>query len=326
MPYSKDQCTEIIKDAILKSQNGLSVEYTKFDFKAKWYDLNNEKQQNDFIKDSSAMANTFGLDGLIVIGFDEKSKEFHQTKFAYSGYNDTSRIYSLLSKRLSVPFAIDIWDESIDGNNLSVIHIPPSLEKPHVILADKKFDKDGTQSGKEDQRIYVRHGSTNRLATSYDLELMFYDRKNIIPEYSIESYIKLNHGFAVNPVRMADDHFRFKVPVNFIFENIGRRPVMIDRIGLILDNGSSVAEDAIYLSPGFDESFQGLSIVPGGLMQKTVLLSTKVEKRVWISDEKSWPFAYHRFLKAPHTYSSDSVTLHLHNGTVIESKLTILRM
>lgn len=45
------------------------------DFKTKWYDLTNETEINEFVKDTSAIANTPGLHGFIVIGYGELVEE-----------------------------------------------------------------------------------------------------------------------------------------------------------------------------------------------------------------------------------------------------------
>jgi hypothetical protein len=79
-----------VKSAITQLISGLKVENLKFDFKLLWYILNEQKGKSEFIKDSSAIANTFGPDGFIVIGYDDRKKAFSGAGFDNSGIPDSS--------------------------------------------------------------------------------------------------------------------------------------------------------------------------------------------------------------------------------------------
>ena len=77
---------------------------------------------------------------------------------------------------------------------MSILHIPPSFDKPHLIKNYKN------EKGREEQhRIFVRHGSTTRLANKYDIDFMNYDKKNLVPEYRINlsSYVD---GWYLKPI------------------------------------------------------------------------------------------------------------------------------
>lgn len=54
-----------VKSIIYQSKEGLNKEYSKFDFKKEWCNLKELKGINEFLKDTSAIANTFGPDGYI---------------------------------------------------------------------------------------------------------------------------------------------------------------------------------------------------------------------------------------------------------------------
>src|SRR5690606_23865125 len=116
-------------------------------------------------------------------------------------------------------------DVEIDDNPLSVIHIPPSIDKPHVIRLYQTFEKDGNLKKEEEHKMFVKKGSRAFPASRYDIELMYYDRKNIIPEYNLHlSYFDSTCGFNI----------RYNQGIVFSFyptiENTGLRPVAISRL------------------------------------------------------------------------------------------------
>jgi len=232
----RNEIIKLTKSYLDQSLAGLEIENPKIDFKACWYNLSHHKDISEFLKDTSAIANTFGLDGLIIIGFDEKNKAFFKTTFKDSNLKDTSLITDLINKNIDRLFEINIYDVSIDGNDLSIIHIPPSTDKPHVIRYYKKFDKQGKLK-EELQRIFVRKGTSTFPAGKNDIELMFYDRKNIIPEYKILSSFHINYLHLSIPSsstynQRAFDYIKGSIPLTF--ENIGRRPVAINEVKMSL--------------------------------------------------------------------------------------------
>ncbi|MEO5600855.1 MAG: RNA-binding domain-containing protein [Cyclobacteriaceae bacterium] len=159
----------------------MDKENPKFDFKAIWYDLKSSKDISEFLKDTTSIVNTFGPDGFIVIGFGDKKKEFTQTTFKDSKLRDSADIINLINgnDRLFIVNTIDI---EVKGNSLSVIHIPPSIDKPHVIKKYITYETDGQAKKEEDNKIWVRKNSQTFTASKYDIDLMYYDRKNILPD------------------------------------------------------------------------------------------------------------------------------------------------
>lgn len=225
-----EQVTSLIKSHIYQSQEGLSKENPKFDFKRQWYNLKDEKDIFEFLKDTSAIANTVGLDGYIVIGYDEKTSEFFDSIFSNSGLRDTNEISGILMRRIDEPFDINTFDIEIDNHKLSVIHIPPSFYKPHVIKKYKKFDNKGILKSEEDNKVFVRKNTSCVSATKYDIEMMFYDRKNIIPDYDITCNL--------NPLAT---NFRpdNTILTSIVVENIGRRSIAINEIILEIEVSES---------------------------------------------------------------------------------------
>jgi hypothetical protein len=69
--------------------------------------------------------------------------EYHQVSFKDSNLRDQSDIRGLLTKGLSEPFEIELYSISVNSHHLDVLHIPPSVNKPHVIKQHRMFHKDG---------------------------------------------------------------------------------------------------------------------------------------------------------------------------------------
>jgi hypothetical protein len=219
---------------INQSMAGLEVENAKIDFKASWYKLNEPRGINEFLKDTSAIANSFGPDGMIIIGFDDKKKELSNAAFADSGLKDSSQLPDLINRKVDRLFHFNLIEAEILGFNIGIIHIPPSIDKPHVIRNYQTFDKQTlTVKSNEDHKIFIRRSSSTYPASKSDLELMYYDRKNIIPDYSILSTLTLSTlRLSLNgDVELARN---LHGSLNIIMENIGRRPVSISSIKLEL--------------------------------------------------------------------------------------------
>jgi Putative DNA-binding domain len=228
----RSEIEKTVKSYIEQDLGGQEIENPKCDFKAKWYDLKIPKDINEFLKDTSAIANTFGPDGLIIIGYDSKQKSFTQASFFDSNLKDTSYLSDLINKKIDRLFDIAVYDLVINGNKISVLHIPPSIDKPHVIRNYQTFDK--SNNAKDEQhKIFVRKNTSTYPASKNDIELMFYDRKNIIPDY------KLVCSYHIDTLHLnASSHYNgsqreitgVKAGINLVFENLGKRPVAVIEI------------------------------------------------------------------------------------------------
>jgi len=226
-----------VKESIEQSINGLEKESTKLDFKLKWYNLKEEKEVFEFIKDTTALVNTVGLDALIIIGYDEKRKIFQDAKITDSKRKATD-INDIFSKRVSTFFDLNIYEFDnieIKGANrvLSVIHIPIFLDKPVVIKGFKNFrqlDKNGNPRI-EEQKIFVRKNSSNRPASKYDIDLMYYDRKNIIPDYRAFFNI-INVIETQKPLSKKNKNNYSEILFYIFLENLGSRSLSLSHIEL----------------------------------------------------------------------------------------------
>ena len=219
-----------VKEVIEQSINGLEKESPKLDFKSKWYDLTSEEEIFEFIKDTNALVNTVGLDALIIFGFDERRKIFQDAVCSDSN-KSSHEINDVLKKRISHFFDFSIYDFDdieIDGTTrkLSILHIPTFLDKPVVIKGYKNFRQlDSAGNPRiEEQKIFVRKNSSNRPATKYDLDLMYYDRKNIIPDYRVEIHLIDLKEFFRNGIT----HLVFSL----FIENLGIRSICMKRISI----------------------------------------------------------------------------------------------
>lgn len=221
---TEDQIKPIIQSYLEQSISRLDKENPKLDFKSKWYDLKDDLGGNEFLKDTSSIANTPGLDGYIIIGFDDKTKLFNSSTFKDSGLKDSNELVGYINKRVDRAFKINCFDIELEGNKLSILHIPPSFDKPHVIRAYKTAKKE------EHHRVFIRNGTSSMIANKYDLDFIAYDRKNQIAEYSLHISSSLL-GYHTN--WSAVDN-KVNLGLNLTIENNGLRPVAINTIELKL--------------------------------------------------------------------------------------------
>lgn len=219
-----DRIQHIVKEHLEQSIANLDKESLKFDFKYEWYDLKSLKGINEFLKDVTAMANTYGLDGFIVMGFDERRKQYKPARFEDSGLKDTNEINNIIIKRVSHLFELNTYDILVDGHPLSVIHIPSAWEKPFFIRNYQTFNKSGSIKKEYHQKVFVRKNTGTFSATKYDIDLMYYDRKNVEPDYRV--FIDV-YKMSILPLEQT-------ISLKFTIENAGKRPLAIVDYSLIM--------------------------------------------------------------------------------------------
>lgn len=224
----KENLLQIVRKYVNQALSGQEVEMPKFDLKRQWYKLETPSGINEFLKDTSSIANTVGPDGFIVIGVDEKECKQYGVSFSDSGLKDSNELAGLINKRIDRAFDINYFEEEINGQVIGVLHIPPSIDKPHVIKSYQKFDKEGKLKSADEQRIFVRSGTITKPASKFDLELMIYDRKNIQPDYILDLYInQLRFGTMMNRgIKVV------AACTTVCIENIGKRPASIEALNL----------------------------------------------------------------------------------------------
>ena len=213
-----------IEQIILRTQNNEQVEEPKIELKREWYDfghLEDKKAvESEFLKGIVALANTPGTQGFLIIGIDEKNGRITNSPFKQSGLNDVTELYNLVVKSVDLPIEFEFREvkvsSSISQDIFSVIVIPPSLAKPHVI------GRYITRKGGEIQNyIPIRKSTGVFPANRSDIEFMYYDRKNIDPEYALEiKTYKARSGFSTF-------EFGIQFDVQLCFHSFGRKPIAI---------------------------------------------------------------------------------------------------
>ncbi|NCI51402.1 ATP-binding protein [Sediminibacterium roseum] len=262
--------TDIVSSQIQMVLDGQESEYPKLDFKRQWYNLFDELSINEFLKDSSAMANSPGLDGFIVIGFDQKQKDFQKANFTDCGLRDENELTGLINRRVDRVFHISHYPIQFKGTTLSVLHIPPSFDKPHVIRNYK------TKKGEEQQhRVFTKSGSNTKLATKYDFDFIAFDRANHIPEYDLQlSFSPVSYGASF----IQHDNTAV-IQLTMSIENTGRRAVSIHEIILTFENKPSKPFEFVSTSSA-DNKYNSLIkvsniIIPPGHIQLITDLTFK---------------------------------------------------
>lgn len=303
---NREEIEKMVSSYIEQSLGGLTIENSKFDFKREWYDLTSEKDIQEFIKDTTSMVNTFGPDGIIVIGFDDKNKEFNESKVPI----DPSDIINLVNKRVDRLFEINTYDIKFQEHSLSIIHIPPSMDKPHIIRNHKTYHKDGTEKNSYQNVSLVRKNTRTDFSTRYDLDLMLWDNKNVIPEYRILSSYSLD----LLHFSQYDDELP-KFTIYLTLENTGKRPVGIIsmKIKFKLFNDSSSNEEMDFVVECKDYN---VIIPPNSIWNKEV----EMDSHTGMDKNKSKKLI-DEFNKNKKYLNSTPMILTLSTGKTIESEL-----
>jgi hypothetical protein len=200
------------------------LETNKLEFKRQWYNLKDVKDRNEFLKDATAIVNSYGGDdGFIVIGIDEKDKSLWDSKIDDSGYKDQASIRNIIDANVDKPFRFDIDYLTIEEKTLCIVHLLPSTDKPHVIL--RYSDKNGKEHENE---IFLRSGSSKVVASKADLDRMYIERNSIIVERKADVAINF-HAFKSSYSSETSMHTIVR-PI--LIENRGTRVLPIYKIFL----------------------------------------------------------------------------------------------
>lgn len=312
----REEIIKLITNYIKQSQQGIEIEHPKFDFKSKWYDLKSIAGISEFLKDTSAIANTVGLDGFIVIGYNDKNQEFTDSPLKESGLKDTSEIPNIISKHIDNQFSIDYYETSIDGSIIGILHFPPSIDKPHVIRNYKV--QHGNDFREEQNKIFIRKSSQTRTANKHDLELMYYDRKNIIPEYDIHvSFHK--EAFRQEYQRKHEGKLRIHSKVVLNIENAGRRPAAICNIEFSLSEFADPSSHEIYGFSTLSSNKTFTIVVQPGTIQQVI--TDVYSTDIYSYDEGK--DLYKSLKTNMHKLSTKSMKVQLTNGQQLSVPLEI---
>jgi Putative DNA-binding domain len=308
----------LVTSYVEQSIQGLDKENPKFDFKATWYDLKSPKDISEFLKDTTSIVNTVGPDGFIVIGFDDRKKEFTQATFRDSKLRDSSDIINLISGKVDGLFILNTIDIEVRGNKLSIIHIPPSIDKPHVIKKYITYETDGQLKKEEENKIWVRKNSRTFPASKYDIDLMYYDRKNILPDYELQanfywkrSVININH----------DDKLQFDTYLTI--ENTGRRSVAISQMSMTLEFGEWADTETFAMMA--DKYVATNLIIKSGEIGNDKVEFYSLDRK-YFTDQPTKNMKHRYYNQVRDTLMRNSnLEITLANGTVIPCKLLMTR-
>ena len=139
------------------------TEVRKVDYKRDQYNLIDEKQKADFIKDILCMANAPDSDGHILLGVkSEKGKP--RKVVGISHHHDSSDLEAIVNIVIEPPIQFEYYPLNYKSAKCALLYIPKSKAKPHWPKKDY---------GKLERRIiYTRRSSGNREASIQEIREM----------------------------------------------------------------------------------------------------------------------------------------------------------
>jgi hypothetical protein len=234
---STPEIQEYVSSQLLASLDGASVENNKFDFKYEWHDLTTVEGQSKFLVDLSAIVNSYGGgQGFLVIGYDETRKQFKGATFSsQSLFKDDADLIQFIKRKVDRPFnvqVIPLKGSDLDGklHDLTILHLPPSMEKPHVIR------NIATKTGDIPHQIFIRKGSVNERATKNDLDIMYLERPSILVEKRVGLTVKASaSSFRETSIEYKN---QLGLTIGIFIENLGFKPFVIDTIHFMISVGN----------------------------------------------------------------------------------------
>jgi hypothetical protein len=224
------QAKAYVSDKLVQSLAGYPIEANKLDCKLKWYDFQNDAGKNEFLKDASAIVNSYGgADGFLIIGYQDQQQRFEDAVLSDSSYYDDSNLITLVKGRVDSSFNLNVYqlDFQHPTNNqrhkLSIVHFPPSLGKPHVI---KEYSQGNVKYPNE---IFVRHGSVNSRASKADLDLIYSERPTIVVEKQLDITLRKKDI----TVHLSHNRQYIWLDIYLYFENLGLK--VVDFLSLEID-------------------------------------------------------------------------------------------
>jgi hypothetical protein len=215
--------TEMVKNIQVRLTATLEIENPNTEIKREWYDLEKGKPDykfnlSAFISEITAIVNNRGpWDGFMIIGLDKNGVAFN-APLTNCGLKDESQLYNLIVSAVENPYPIALFTVTLEEagvrKHISVIKIPRSIKKPHVM--------DAYVTAKYTYKSYipVKIGGSVRQAKATDIQAMVFDNQQSIPEYALD--IKQVFQFDTHP---GAGFVSLTFPV--VLENYGRKPIII---------------------------------------------------------------------------------------------------
>lgn len=247
----EEELKRLFEDLYVRIKAGQGPESPKTELKREWYNLSKNIKGDEykinvskFIKELGALANSYGpWDGHLIIGLSEDGV-IVDSPLSASGLKDESELYGLVVSCIDKPIRFELHQilTNIDGGEktISIISVPASIDKPHVMYEYV------TKNGRYENYTPVKKGTTVRSASRGDLDLMYYDKQNIFPEYAVN--IRTYNGSRLD-IKQAGASV--SVDITAVFENYGRKPMVLVKCSLvILENDGIVLPNEIILTLG----------------------------------------------------------------------------
>lgn len=206
-------------------KNDTEIENPKIEIKEKWWDLSDDFGKNEFLKDVTAMANTPGETGYIIVGIS-KNGELQDTSIPI----DPSKIRGVICKSVQDPMNVEVYLIPVNGKEISIIEVPASPSKPHIIKQYRSKNQVISMF------IPIRKGTSVNAASRYDLDLMYLERnRKIIIDYGLDIKIAEKTYINANPKpHDSSDIAEIGIPATIINKGINVNCIFGGR--LIIEN------------------------------------------------------------------------------------------
>lgn len=260
---------------LLKKEEG-----TKLDFKLK-IDLFTESGKKEFSKDVSAIANSKGGRGYLVIGVEDKSKEIIGIKD--EDLFEEERVQQVISSRCEPPIPIEVEFQELEGKKIGIIIIYDGNQKPYQV--------------KETGAFYIRRGSTTDIMRKQEILNCFEENLDI----SIETCPIIKSDTSLLEMKLIKQYFSNKdIDINednksYLLENAGivftekeSKEQACTYGGLIVfseENSLCIPNNMIKVINKLDDKMQKIIIIQGSLLT----MIEKVDKLINSILPKSYP-------------------------------------
>ena len=180
----------------------------KLDYKVR-LELWTESGKKELAKDISAIANSKGGRGYLIVGIEDKSKEAIGVKDEETFKEE--QVQQIITSRCEPPIPIEVEFLVFQGKNIGVITIYDGNQKPYQI--------------KESGAFYIRRGSTTDIIRKQELLILFEETLDL----SIETFPAMKSSIEFLNMGLIDKYFRKKG----IYINDDNKSFLLESSGII---------------------------------------------------------------------------------------------
>ena len=193
----------------------------KLDYKVR-LELWTESGKKELAKDISAIANSKGGRGYLIVGIEDKNKEAIGVKEEESFKEE--QVQQIITSRCEPPIPIEVEFVNFQGKNIGVITIYDGNQKPYQI--------------KESGAFYIRRGSTTDIIRKQELLILFEENLDL----SIETFPAMKSSIEFLNMGLIDKYFRKKG----IYINDDNKSFLLESSGIIYKEKESGKERCTY--------------------------------------------------------------------------------